>query len=376
MSSKNNISTYLKKRGVQQPWKLEPHPHRKFEHVIVVPAYAEYEQLPSLLDSIAENNAIHLKNILVVIVVNNSENADQQIRTNNLNTLNYLKKSKFHFQLGWVDCIQGDNSLPKKQAGVGLARKIGIDLVLPYLKSAESLIFSTDADVILHPDYLSTVFHYFNNDEVQAAVVGFRHTASDDPQIEKGIREYEEFLYNTAEKLHNAGSPYGYVAMGSTMVCRAGAYVAAGGMPRKKATEDFYFMQELAKYAGVTHIPEKLVFPSPRPVSRVYLGTGFRMKQIELGFNIQSLHYSEKAFSMLENWLTLGSSSWNTSLVKLKIKIQKLSPELMEFLHKEGIHDIWENLQKTTPSTLHFEKQFHRWFDALKTLRLLKNFLN
>ena len=38
------------------------------------------------------------------------------------------------------------------------------------------------------------------------------------------------------------------------------------------------------------------------------------------------------------------------------------------------LKDIWKNLQKNATSKLHFSKQFHRWFDGLKTIRLLKYF--
>ncbi len=368
------FDSYLKKRGIAGSWTLDPQPFKKFDNALVVPSYAEFEQLPGLMESISENEASILTDTLVVIVVNNAENTLDTIRENNLDTLKYLKESTFNYQISYVDCVSEGIALPDKQAGVGLARKIGMDLVLPYLKSSQSLLLCTDADVKLHPDYLLLVNRFFTPETIQAAVVGFSHKSSEDQLIEKGIRSYENFLYSTAEKLRTAGSPYGYVAMGSTMVCRAGAYTAIGGMPRKKATEDFYFLQELAKYAGVYSIPEKLVFPSPRPVSRVYLGTGFRMQQVKEGFNIHSLHYSEDAYALLKEWLKLGSQSWRIALPDLISEIENISPQLLEFLQNEGIVEVWDNLQKTAPTSAHFEKQFHRYFDGLKTLRLLKQF--
>ena len=48
-------------------------------------------------------------------------------------------------------------------------------------------------------------------------------------------------------------------------------YAAVGGMPKKKATEDFYFLQSLAKYTDIKQIKKVLVFPSSRNDQRVYL---------------------------------------------------------------------------------------------------------
>jgi hypothetical protein len=145
-------------------------------------------------------------------------------------------------------------------------------------------------------------------------------------------------------------------------------------MPRKKATEDFYFLQELAKFSGVHTIPDILVYPSSRPVSRVYLGTGFRMAQTQRGFEIKKLHYSKHAFTLLHKWIALGTTAWKMNLVDLLDKTGSQNKKLKNFLVKEGIENIWNSLQSSSPSENHFIRQFHRWFDGLKTIRLLKHF--
>ena len=162
--------------------------------------------------------------------------------------------------------------------------------------------------------------------------------------------------------------------MGSTMVCTAKAYTAVGGMPRKKATEDFYFLQELVKFCGVHEIPDILVYPSSRPMNRVYLGTGFRMVQVQQGFDINSLYYSNQAFTLLRQWIALGTNGWKISLVQLLEHAGSQNKRLKNFLLQEGIENIWTNLQSSSPSENHFTKQFHRWFDGLKTIRFLKHF--
>ena len=365
---------YLNKRGITGPWEIYPPPNQQFNQVIIIPSYGESDYLPQTLSSLEKNDPVLLQDTLVIVVVNHAEDADELFKNDNEKTLQFLSTANYCFVLGVVDSATQGMELPNKKAGVGLARKIGMDLALPHLRDKSSLLFSTDADTIVDSHYLETVLNYFNQDGVHAAVVGFCHLTPENPDLENKIKEYEEFLLLTARKIYKAGSPYGYVAMGSTMVCTAEAYMAVGGMPRKKATEDFYFLQELTKFCGVHTIPDILVYPSPRPMSRVYLGTGFRMKQAIKGFDIQHLHYSEHAFYLLQEWIKLGTLAWNIRLDEVLEKTASINLELKYFLIQEGIKNIWKNLQSSSPSENHFIRQFHRWFDGLKTIRLLRHF--
>jgi glycosyltransferase involved in cell wall biosynthesis len=370
----NTIQSYLKKRGISGPWKIASESNQKFDRAVIIPAYSESEYLPKTLASLNENNPSFLKDTLIVVVINNAENSPEYILKNNQHCFELVSSPKYRFSLGIVDAFSNGLALPPKHAGVGLARKIGMDLSLPHLTSPQSLIFCTDADTQVSPDYLSKVKQIFKSQNTSAAVIGSSHLKSQDSAINDAIGQYEKFLKTTAEKIQRAGSPYGYVSMGSTIVCTAEAYCAVGGMPRKKATEDFYFLQELTKYCGVHNIPDILVFPSPRPISRVHLGTGFHMEQIQNGFDITNLYYSNDAFLCLSNWLQFGSIAWKVPLHKLLNNISDIHPQLVEFLKLEGIEDVWSKIQNNAPSKSHFTEQFHRWFDGLKTIRFLKRF--
>ena len=368
------IQAYLKKRGIAGSWKIDPQPQKKFHQAVVIPAFGEAKLIHHTLSSLDKNDISILKDTLIVVIVNNAINSPESILENNQTTLKILKSAQYNFTLGVVDAASSKFELPDKQAGVGLARKIGMDLALPHLSSTDSLIFCTDADTVLSKNYIKKVLIYFDTTRAQAAVVGFSHLESNNKKEAEAIRQYEKYLLITAEKMRGAGSPYGYVAMGSTMVCTAEAYCAVGGMSRKKATEDFYFLQELSKFSGVYILPEILVHPSSRPISRVYLGTGFRMKQAQNGFDINMLYYSDAAFHLLSKWINLGSNAWKMKLSQLNKQTSSINPGLTDFLQKEEIENIWTNLQSNTPSEFHFSKQFHRWFDGLKTIRFLKHF--
>ena len=159
-----------------------------------------------------------------------------------------------------------------------MARKIGMDFALEFAYP-HSLLFSLDADSLVAPTYFREIESHFNSTHSVTAVVGFSHIKNENPDLEIAIRQYEFFLRDTATNLADAGSPFGYVSMGSTIICRAEAYASIGGMPRRKATEDFYFLQAFAKFRRVDKIKTVLVYPSSRESERVYLGTGFRMSQ-------------------------------------------------------------------------------------------------
>ena len=59
----------------------------------------------------------------------------------------------------------------------------------------------------------------------------------------------------------------------------------------------------------------------------------------------------------------------------IMIKAEKLSLILYDYLMEENIKKIWDPLRESSPTEIHFQKQFHRWFDALKTHRLLNKYL-
>jgi len=309
----------------------------------------------------------------VTVVVNNSPNTEREIVYDNLATLSYLQAKHFPYELLYIDASSSGFELPLKSAGVGLARKIGMDRCLSFCKPS-TVLCSLDADTLVNPDYLQTISRFYVKNSPAAAVVGFKHLNSSDLNTAEFIKIYERYIRETAEQLNNAGSPYGYHAIGSTITCTAESYAAVGGMPRKTAGEDFYFLQEIAKYRSVDTIPEILVYPSARLSKRVHLGTGVRMQQALDGFNIEDLFYNKEAFTLLGYWLSLGINSFGQELSILMDQAGAIHPELPDFLKIQKIEKIWDGLQKAASSPGHFTRQFHRWFDALKTMKFLKKF--
>ena len=161
MSSLKTNNHYLKKRGITDPWRIDPLPTRGFNQAVIIPSYGESNYLPKTLSSLEKNDLKLLQNTLVVVVVNHGKNADEFIKNDNKKTLQFLSTTEYSFTLGIVNAAMPGLELPSKQAGVGLARKIGMDLALPYLTGKKRLFFSTDADTIVESHYLKTVLDYF-----------------------------------------------------------------------------------------------------------------------------------------------------------------------------------------------------------------------
>src|SRR4029434_9989987 len=93
-------------------------------------------------------------------------------------------------------------------------------------------------------------------------------------EIYKAIAAYELHLRYYLQALRTAGFPHGYHTIGSSMAVRARTYMEQGGMNRRQAGEDFYFLHKLIPLGGFTELNSTTVYPLPRPSNRVPFGTG------------------------------------------------------------------------------------------------------
>ena len=362
---------YLDKKSVHKQWSYQKNPIKKnFDFIITIPCYDEYNYLFKTLESIDEQDQNLLKKTLVSIVINNSESEDPIIIQNNLKTFKKLLKYESSYELIAIDAFSTNNAINKKNAGVGMARKISVDMALPYCQS-DSIICFIDADTKLSKDYLRTIHSSYIKNRWVAATVNFEHLR-DEPKTIEIINQYEDFLKNTSKNLKENHSPYSYIPLGSTMICTKNGYITVGGMNKRKAAEDFYFLQELEKTVGIFHINDTLVYPSSRYLNRSYLGTSTRLKKCLDGeLSIDSLYYSSKSFKILSKWIEIALKSQKISSEKVLEKCNKIDPGLSKILIKLNFQKSWVGIINA-PSYQHFKEQFHRWFDAFKTLKLLK----
>ncbi len=196
--------------------------------------------------------------------------------------------------------------MPPKQ-GVGLARKIGLDLALTLLdyRTSDPLLICLDADTVVQPDYLPALTGHFATTTAGGASISYRHRPASDPAGQSAIDRYELFLRSYVLGLELAGSPYAFHTVGSAMASRASAYVAASGMNRRLAGEDFYFLQQVHKTSGVVPLTGTVVHPSPRSSHRVPFGTGRSVGDMLSDGEQRLLFYQPVVFTIVGEWLSV-----------------------------------------------------------------------
>ncbi|MDO3378540.1 glycosyltransferase [Geoalkalibacter halelectricus] len=368
------MEKYLRTRGVREPWGISGTVRHDFRGAVVIPALAESAALPRTLDALAANPQPWLERILVLVVVNNRPNAPEALRRDNRRTLEMLRAARDlwpQVSLGWVDAASPGQELPE-QEGVGLARKIGLDLALERLDWAgRPVLVSLDADTLVQQNYLQAVVEHFHWSAAGAAVLPFAHQTAQTPAAQEAITLYELYLRHYVLGLTLAGSPYAYHSIGSALACRACAYAAVGGMNRRHAGEDFYFLQQLAKTVGVTQLRGTLVQPSPRVSARTPFGTGPSVAALQAGAATTVRFYALPAFEILKSWLDVVQGGVQDAEALLA-GAARLGPPLEDFLRRRGFASVWNNLCRQHGGHQgRLLAAFHQWFDGLKTRQLL-----
>jgi len=146
-------------------------------------------------------------------------------------------------------------------------------------------------------------------------------------------------------------------------------------MNTKKAAEDFYFLQKLAKHYTINRISSTKVIPSARESWRVPFGTGRSMSDFSSNKKDISL-YDADVYIILKDWLELFKSdlSVNSSLIIKEAKI--IHPELYNFLESRGFSNDWGRILENTKSVKQLDYQRKNWFDAFETLKLIHHLRN
>ena len=368
------LQKYLATRSADGPWEIKGCGRGGFSGAVVIPALAEEDSLFATLHSLERNPPELLSRFLVLVVVNHRADAEESDKESNLRTLRKLSGASFpSIRLAWIDASSKGLELPDRTGGVGLARKIGFDLALGRLdySGAPPLLVALDADTLVRPDYLAGLLLHFETAAEGGAVIPFRHQKGETPEENLAIEQYELFLRHYVLGLSLAGSPYAFHTVGSAMACRADAYVRAGGMNLRRAGEDFYFLQQLAKTSGVSDLTGTVVYPSARPSHRVPFGTGRSIARMLAGEKGAVSFYRPECFRLLGAWLSLAAREWRTPGFAVLDKALDLSASLADYLNLLDFALVWERLQRNHRTREAFMSGFHGWFDAFKTLRFI-----
>lgn len=367
---------YFNKYGDYNP-RISTPPLNNLGLVVVIPSFNEpylKNSLISLLNCTLPNCAVE-----VIVVINYPIGSSDEIVENakdcienviEMDATSSNPNFRFHFILA--------ADLPIKHAGVGLARKIGMDEAawrFFCIDKPKGVIACYDADSNCMSNYFVELVNLWNqHPKTQACSIRYEHPTEGiefDATIYKGIALYELHLryYNQACRFVNF--PFAFHTVGSSMACCADSYVKFGGMNRHKAGEDFYFLQKIIPHGNFKELNSTCVFPSPRPSYRVPFGTGRAMLKYQESTEESILTYN---FNI---WLTLPPLFQNIDAIysldsqSLQEWTRTLHPALIKFLESYNFIEKVSEIKKNTSSFEAFRKRFFFWFDAFILLKYL-----
>ncbi len=188
------------------------------------------------------------------------------------------------------------------------------------------------------------------------------------------ITLYELHLRYYFQGLAYSGFPYVFHTVGSAIAVKALPYVKAGGMNRRQAGEDFYFIQKLVPAGGYFNLNSTTVYPSPRASVRVPFGTGASMGKLSSERGSTFLTYNVQAFKELRTFFGLTEIFFKSDI--MSICDQFMIPQGIKlFLDKEEWVEKMKEVKNNTSGFISFQKRFFGWFNMFKIVKYL-NFVH
>jgi len=365
-------SAWLQERALFQRFISEP-PDNRLGIIVVIPAYNE-PGITSVLDSLASCYEPDCRVEVIVVVNSPLEASPEQLENNRLTILNiesWKKKNNTFFRLYYLSSPQMEGW------GVGMARKTGMDEALrrfDHTGNTEGVILNLDADCLVEVNYLVSVSdELLKRKDRKACSIYFEHPLKGEEfpeEIWKAISLYELHLRYYFHGLLHTGFPYVFHTIGSAMAVKALPYMKAGGMNRKQAGEDFYFIQKLVPQGGYFSLNSTAVYPSPRKSLRVPFGTGATMERLStkgeefLSYNIKAFNELKEAFGLLKDIYDCAADDL--------VKQYELLPQGIK--HFTGSAEWTEKMKEIKGNTSGFEsfrKRFFAWFNMFRVVKFL-----
>jgi hypothetical protein len=346
-------------------------PDKDLKIVVMIPCYDDefvFETLRSL-----ENTHPIASKVEVIVVVNSGEMTPAEVVERNRTIYNRLQqqaKAAFyaHFQLlpVWIE------GTAKKKAGVGFARKAGMDEAVrrfAAIDRPQGLIVSLDADTLVAPNYLQVAEKAYKDTSAHCFTFQFQHLYDPDRYSEEEIRAcklYEIYLHYFRLALKMLNVPYAIYTIGSCFAVRAEAYTKLGGMSVRQAGEDFYFLQKAVKMHPVCEINEQIVFPAPRISERVPFGTGASVRNIVRDGSLYV--YNFELFRLLKVFYDLFPQSEQENVQ------EKIPQEIMNHIDADEWNASLAECRKYASSSNAFLKRMYDRFDAFFIIKFLNSF--
>ncbi len=345
--------------------------------MVVIPAYKEEGFLFDTLSALYACDQPNGK-VGVVVVFNASENDGQELVERQRWCAQRVREELAPLAPDWMVVeVMEVYRLPLKHFGAGLARKIGMDAAAQLFyqeDNAEGIMVTLDADTGVRSDYFMAIEQWFKDPARLGANIYFEHPLEGKlfaPEVYDGITKYELHLRYYMQAHRYAGFPYAFHSMGSAMAMRAVSYARAGGMPRKQAGEDFYFLQKLIPLGGFGEIASTVVHPSPRPSDRVIFGTGAAITGHIDGRGSVDVTYNLKAFEDLKVFFERKGELFALEFAEYENWTYQLSGPIRSFLLNTPFFEELAVLKNDCARQEGFDKRFYEVFNAFKVVKYL-----
>ena len=342
--------------------------------IVVIPAFNEKSIIPSL-DSLYKCDPINSQ-IEVIVVFNSGEEDDHLIKNVNeaarKEAIEWkLKNESEHIHFHFLTAYD----LPKKFAGVGFARKIGMDeAVLRFqdISCTNGVIIGFDADSTCDKNLFREIQLFFEKESrAPGCSIYFEHPLKGtdfDQQVYNGIVQYELHLRYYLQSCRFSGHPHSFHTVGSSFAVRNESYQKQGGMNRRKAGEDFYFLQKIIRLGHYKDLTTTRVIPSPRPSDRVPFGTGKAINKWLEADDQSFKTYHINTFKDLRNFFQLLPEFYLNK--ENPLGLFNLIPESVKlFLENYYFEDRLKEFDKHTRYINSYLKRFYNWFDAFMVLK-------
>jgi len=364
----NFATPYFSRYKVLPPF-FSDQPDDDLKIVIMIPCYDD-EFIFETLTSLDKANPISSK-FEVLVVVNSGERTPVEIVERNQAIYNRLLQQATtapykSFRLFPV-LVEGT---VKKKAGVGFARKVGMDEAVrrfAAINHPEGLIVSLDADTLVAPDYLKVIERAYESEEA-CFTFQFQHCFDRERYTKEEIQAcklYEIYLRYYRLALKTLNVPFAIHTIGSCFAIRAEAYIKLGGMPVRQAGEDFYFLQKAVKMNSVCELNDPVVFPSPRISERVPFGTGASVRNIVAERNYSVYNFG--LFKLLRVFYGLFPALEHTDVQ------HEIPTEVIDFIGLETFNDLLAESRKYSSSSKTFLKRMYDKFDAFFIVKFLNS---
>jgi hypothetical protein len=344
--------------------------------IIVIPCYDEEFLLLTLMS--LKKCELPDCDTEVIVVINHAATEKKAVIDRNNATydqaLEWTKdnsKTRLKFHLIY------EGNLSKKHAGVGLARKIGMDEAcfrLEKIKNKKGIIVGFDADSRCQRNYLRAIEdHFRNNRKTPAASIHFEHPVmgiDHEDTVYEAIVLYELHLRYYVHIQAFTGFPFAVQTIGSSMAVRSDFYQKQGGMNKRKAGEDFYFLHKFTPLGHYSEIKNTTVIPSPRISHRVPFGTGKAVGEI-ISDEQKLTTYHPQSFVDLKAFFNTTRQLIHLKTEDLAAYFEKLPASVAQFLKANNFEQKLTEIQGNTTNTASFKNRFFRWFNAFLLMKFV-----